>query len=229
MSTVSDLITDAMFAVGAAGQGDSISAGDANLCLRRLTRMLGTWANEGLMVYDTVESTPSLIAGTASYASNMVNAGIVSIQNMFIRSSSTDYVVHPTTEQDYDAIAYKSASGMPSVYFFKPTAAAPVLYFYPTPDAAYEVHIKARYPLMSTVALATTITQPSGYEAAMCDNLAVDIASSFGLQPPASLVESARASKMWLKTTNYKPREMVSTILLSGPGQPGYIRILGDT
>ena len=66
MSTVRDLITDAMFAAGVLGQGDALADDDAELVRRRLIRMVDRWANENLMVYTTGNGSFPMVAGTAA-------------------------------------------------------------------------------------------------------------------------------------------------------------------
>lgn len=230
MSTVRDLVTDAMFAVGALGQGESLGANDGALCLRRFVRMLGTWANENLMVYTTTEGTMNLTAGTATYSTTLLSSGRpTTIQNMFLRLSGIDYVVDQIDEETYDAFAYKAAAGLPTVCFYEASYPNGAFSFYPTPGDAYVAHVKGRYPLMAgTVTLDTVLSLPPGYEAALCDNLAVNIATSFGLQAPAEVRQLAMTGKDVIKATNHVPMEMTSTLGTSGY-VPGYIRILGDT
>ena len=228
MATVRDLITDSLFAIGALGQSETLTDADAQLCLRRLIRMVGSLANEHLTVYTTAEDTFTMTAGTASYATTLltVSGRPVSVQNLFLRLSNVDYPVEPINEQQYDAFAYKPAAGLPSYFLFDTTFPNGTFFFYPTPSAAYVAHVKGRYPLLaSTITLATTLSLPLGYEAMLCDNLAVNIASSFGVQAPPELVDAARKSKAWLKTNNYVPMLMDST-LSNSSYVPGHIRIL---
>lgn len=229
MSTVRDLISDSMSAVGALGQGDVLNDADAELCLRRFQRMLGSWANENLTCYDATEGTITLVAGTPSYSTTLLSAGRpVSVASVYLSLNGIDYGCDEISEADYDATAYKAATGLPGYYYFDTAFPDGAFYFYPTPSDAYVAHVKGRYPLASTVTLNTTLSLPEGYEAALCDNLAIDIAASFGASPGEMLVRSALNSKSRLRVTNYAPYEL--TIPGSGSTYvPGYLRIQGDT
>lgn len=230
MATVRDIVTDAMYAIGALGQGESLNATDGALCLRRFTRMIGTWANENLTVYDTTEGTLTLAGGTVSYSTTLLSSGRpVTIDSMFLRLSGIDYPITQVTQEVYDSFPYKAAQGRPSVYTYSPGYTAGTFYFYPTPDTAYVAHVQGRYPLMTgTITLETAVSLPPGYEAALCDNLAVLIAPSFGVAVSSDLRIAANSSKDALRSTNHVPLEMTSSLGTSGY-VPGYIRILGDT
>lgn len=230
MSTVRDLITDALFSIGALGQGESLNANDAALCLRRFTRMLGTWANENLMVYTTTEGTMTLSGGTAAYSTTTLSSGRpTTVSHLFLRDSGIDYEIEIVDEGTYDAISYKASQGLPAICWYEASYPNGAFTFYPTPDKAYVAHIKGRYPLMTgTITLDTSLSLPEGYEAALCDNLAVNVAPSFGISAPAEVRQMALNGKEWLKVTNHVPLEMVPTLAATGY-TPGYIRILGDT
>lgn len=230
MSTVSDLITDAMYKNGSLGQGDGAPTdADAAVMLRLLQRMLGTWANEIPMAYDTSDATVTLAAGTVSYATSLLTPSTrpTTIQSMFVRLSNIDYTIALISQEQYNEFSYKPAQGLPRYCFFDPAFPTGTLYFYPTPDAAYVCHAFVRTPLMATVTLATTVSLPNGYEAAIVNNLSKDGASYFGLPVTRELMEDARQSKAALRVTNYVPIVMDST-LSTGDYTPGWIRIKGD-
>lgn len=229
MATVRDVVTDALFANGALGQGESLDATDGALVLRAFTRMLGTWANENITVYTTSEGTMTLVAGTATYATTSLSTGRpVSVQNMFLRLNSVDYQVDLIGEEEYDAIPYKTSSGLPLVCLYEASYPNGSFTFYPVPSEAYVAHVKARYPLISgTITLETSVSLPPGYEAALVDNLAVYVAPFFGLQAPGDLRMRAHASKEALRATNHVPLRMTSS-LAGGSSMPGYLRIIGD-
>lgn len=231
MATVRDLITDALAANGALGQGESLSDDDVQLCLRRLQRMIDSWANDVLTVFDTTEGTMTLVAGTTSYSTTSLSSGRpVSVQNMFLRLDNVDYPVTMIDEESYDAQCYKPATGLPIYCQYAPSYPNGTFYFYPTPSDAYVAHVKGRYPLGSSWTVNTAVSLPPGYEAALCDNLAVDVASAFGRPVSAALAESARKAKVALQMANRPPMLMQTALPGSGEGYvPGYLRIQGDT
>lgn len=227
---VRDLIYDALFACGAHGQGDVPSDADAQLCLRRLQRMVDSWANDNLTVYNTVAGTMSLVAGTNAYSTTLLSTGRpVTIQNAYLTRQQIDYPLTQLTEEEWNAIAYKVPQGLSSVFYYSPGHPDGTFYFYPTPSDPDVVTVNGRYPLAVGLALTTTLSLPPGYEAALCDSLAVDIAPSFGVQPSAVLTRSATMARDVLKSTNFVPGVMQTGLPGSGYSVPGYIRIRGDT
>jgi hypothetical protein len=228
---VRDLIYDAMAACGVNGRGETPADSDAQLCLRRLRRMIDSWANDNLTVYNTTAGTMTLTANTASYSTTLLSSGRpVTIQNAYLTRQGIAYPLRMVSEQEYNGIADKSAQGLPSVVFYDPSYPNGTFYFYPVPDAADVVTVNGRFPLMtSSIFLATALSLPPGYEAALCDNLAVDISPSFGVTPSATLVKEAKLSRSALKTTNQVPPTLRTALPGAGYGTPGYIRILGDT
>lgn len=226
MPTARDIVSDALSSLGEQTQDDA----DLQICIRVLNRMLGTWANENVTVYDTATGTITLVPGTATYSTTLLSLGRpVTIASLYLSLSGVDYPVERVDEVTFDDIAYKAAQGLPSVFTYSTAYPNGALSFYPTPSAAYVATVKARYPLVAgTVALATSVDLPPGYEAALVDNLALRIAPHFGIEPSGSLRVAAMASKRALQATNHVP--LVMTSALSGHGyMPGYIRILGDT
>ena len=153
MSTVRDLITDAMFAAGVLGQGDALADDDAELVRRRLIRMVDRWANENLMVYTTGNGSFPMVAGTAVYATSGLSLGRpVTVQNVYVRWANIDYPVEPVNEEDFDAIAYKLGTGTPAVYMNDTAYPTASFTFYPVPDKAYTCYVNGRYALASALA-----------------------------------------------------------------------------
>jgi len=200
------------------------------MVLRRLQRLIGSWANETLMGYATIPGTMTLANGTASYATTALSTGRpTTIDNVFLRLDGIDYPCERWTEDEYNARSYKAATGLPDGYFYRPGFPDGTFYFYPTPGAAYVAHVSVREPLMAALTLDTVWALPEGYESAICDALAVDCASSFGKQPSRELLMAAAAGKQRLKVTNYTPGILQTGLPGSGRYVPGYLRIQGDT
>lgn len=213
---VRDLIYDAMAACGANGRGETPADADAQLCLRRLRRMIDSWANDNLTVFNTTAGTLPLTVGTNNYSTASLSSGRpVTIQNAYLVRSGISYPLEIVSETEWNGIPDKSSQGLPRIFYYEPSYPNGVCYFYPTPDAADVVTINGRYPLLtSSIFLATPLLLPPGYEAALCDNLAVDIAGSFGIKPSDALIRDAKISRNALKTTNNVP-PMLSTGMLS--------------
>lgn len=213
--TGTQLVQDALAGCGAYGPVDTLADADAQLVLRRLNRLLESWANENLMVYEIAVDTLTMVAGTATYLSSSLASAIrpVSVDSAYLTLNSISYPLSLIDNQTWGDIPYKPARGLPQVLFADPGQSTWSLNFYPTPDAAYVLNLSVRRLLAaSAVTLATTISLPPGYERAIVDNLSVDIAPSFGRQVDPVLMKSANDAKANLKRANYIPLVMESGI-----------------
>jgi hypothetical protein len=123
---------------------------------------------------------------------------------MRVRQSGSDFPVEVITAEEWARINYKAARGMPDVCWYDTAYPTGLLNLYPTPDAIYTAYVAARLPLPA-ITLVTAISFPRGYEKAIVDGLAVDIAPSFGRPVTADMRVAADAAEYVLRTTNYEP------------------------
>lgn len=230
MSDVREIVTDALSKLGVVSVDADLSDEDAAVALRELKRMVGTWANAPLLMFDATTGTFVTVAGTSSYSTTGLAAGRpVTVQNVYLTSGGIDYPCDAMSEQEYDDMAYKAATGLPDRYYFAPSYPNGAFYFYPTPDQVYTVTVKGRYRVLTSAAtLNTAVSMPDGYEDALVNCLAVACAPHFRVRVSAELAAMARSSRSWLKATNYQPLEM--KIPFTGDRYvPDYLRIVGDT
>lgn len=212
MTTASTLVRDAMSGCGALGRGDALSADDAQLVLRRLTRMLDSWSNVRSMVYEVFSDSFPTVAGTASYSSTLLTTMLraVRVDSIVLTRSGTDYPVDPTiTLAEYQAIPDKASRGTPSVCYVQTGAAALTFNFFPVPEAIYTATVYAPRPLPSTdLEMTTDLVFPRGYEKAVVDCLTVDIAPTFRRPVTREMDDNAKLARAALAATNYRPDVM---------------------
>lgn len=211
--TGQQIVTDALAAVGAYGIADNLDPNDAALVLRRLNRLLDSWANEGLMMFQTPIETFTTVPGTAAYSTTLLSGASAGrpadILDMYLRLSNIDYSIELIDYQKFGAIPFKGVLSVPTWCFADPGTTDWTLNFFPIPNAVYTGYVTVVRPLSGTpITLSTVVTLPVGYERAIVDNLAVDIASSFGVQASPVLVASAREARAVLKRAKYIPLEM---------------------
>lgn len=211
MASGSDIVIDALFACGAYGQGDNLSNADAQLCLRRLNRMLDSWSNLRTLCYQVGYQTFNTVAGQQQYSSALLSGGRpVSVDSMFARLSNVDYPISLIDNQTWGDIAYKPVQSVPSMCWLDTGFPDTTFNFYPIPNAVYTMYVACVDKLSTPITLTTVIALPPGYEKAMVDNLAVDIAPSFGRQVSPQMAQDALASRKLVETTNYSPLLMDS-------------------
>lgn len=219
MTTALDIVSDALLACGSHGTVDNVSSEDSQFALRTLNRMLDSWGNERSMLYQIADDTFTMTANDSTYSSTNLASGIrpASIDSCFVRLDSTDYNVEVIDNRTFNMQSYKPVTGTPRIVYCAPLAASWDFTFYPTPDAAYVVHMQVRRLLTSSaLTLATTFSGPPGYEMALVDNLAVLLAPRFGRPVSGDLRQSARQARAVLQQANYQQLIMDSP-LSNGP------------
>ena len=223
MATVRDLINDALQTNGTLGQGETLSDDDVNTALRALQRMLGTWANQNLLLYQTAQGTMALTPGTVSYSSALLSTGRpVSVDSAFLRMSGVDYPLDLVDNQTYNEQQYKSNTGLPFMLYVDAGWPDTTFTFFPAPSAAYTAYVSGRYALIAgAITKDTVVSLPLGYEAALVDNLAVKTASLFGRQVDGVLMKSAVDAIAWLKRTNQVSLVMETNLPFNRPRYNG--------
>ena len=172
--------------------------------------MLGLWNIDKLLVYQFQDETHTLVAGTNNYTigsgATIDTTRPVRIESAYIRDSSNyDTLVNVINKDEYDQIGLKTTQASnPDRLFYDPGFANGTIYLYPTPSAAYTLHIKTWKPFSSFSTLATSATFPPGYNQFLIYNLAVLLGTLFRV-PKATiedLILVASDTKEKIETLN---------------------------
>lgn len=226
MTTALQIIESAMGKINMIAAGETLSAEDADLCLSRLNTMVDAWGLENLMCYTTTETTFTLPANTTSRTigtGQQINvARPVRIElGSFTRISGIDRQLTPASEREYNSISLKStASGWPVVAHFDGGSPTGNVYFWPPASEAAEVHLVTLAPISQFADLATEYTLPPGYQRALENNLAVEIAPDFRREVSPMVAGAAANSKRQIKRMNHKAPQMDMPQSLSRRGSP---------
>ena len=207
------LVQDAMYQAEVLGQDQPATAGDTNLVLRILNRMLQSWANESLtipgsLIIDSFAMSP----GVATYASTLLTVlgRPISLDSIYVRLNNLDYSVNLVDNQSYNDIPYKTVTAIPTVCYYDGGNPIANFNFYPVPYAAFTCFVSG-FIAMPTVTLGSIINLPAGYEQAIIDNLAVKIWRFFKgstMPIPQDLTMQAFQSLAIIKRNNFAPLEM---------------------
>ena len=206
MTSAVDLITLALKDIGALGVGQSISPVDTADSLATLNMMLGQWQGERLSVYHLVDTSVQS-TGALSYSVGVGGAfntpRPIKIESAFARLNNIDYPCRliPSRE-DYNRIGYKTLGSMPNAVFYDAGYPLGTVYFWPLPDATYQLHITTMETLPQFAAPGVQISLPPEYLAALRYNLGVWLAPSYQIEPLRSLMMLASNSKRVLKRMN---------------------------
>jgi len=215
MTTVSVIIQDAFYGSTIKGIDETIDNASMQLALRRFQRMMDSYANDDLMIYNTSNDsftmTPSV--NTYSTALLLTDGRPVSLDSIYLTLSNIDYDVDLIDQQKYDAIQFKAAQGIPNQCWYNPSFPDGEFHFYTTPYAAFLCTIVARQLITpAAMTLTSNIVLPAGYEKFMVDMLSVDIWPSFkGNAPvPADVKRAAKEAQGRLASTNEFVMEAVT-------------------
>lgn len=209
--TGAQLATDAMFQAGVLGQdGTSNPNGDADiqLTLRILNRMLDSWSNERLMIYQLTTETLALVANTAAYSSSTLTQRPVAVEDMNVSYGGVSYPIMFIDSGTYSAIPINTIAAIPNVCWINTGFPNMTFTFYPVPFAAMTATLTTRRVLSTAIAVATVVSMPPGYEKALVTGLALEICPSFRMEATPLMVQQAKDARAALKVTNYVPLEM---------------------
>lgn len=203
MTTALTLITDSLSDIGVAGEGQPLSASDAQLGLSRLNDLLDAWAIEDLFAWATTEYT-----GTAGDPTTIGPSGDVvtphvptRLEGGFIRYGDVDYGFNLISYQEYAAIAMKSQTGpLPQVGYYDSSG---TLLLYPVQNGA-ELHISVLERLSEFATLATNYTFRPGVRRALRLSLNEELAAAFKTPPTTpTAIKLAQTARRILKRSNH--------------------------
>lgn len=199
MTTVLDIITDAMQESGILTQTESPSSSEAQKGLRLLNRLVSSWSNSALMQFERVTESFTLSNGTESYT--IGSGGVLNttrptkIVEAHIRNGDIDYSMEIVTDKTYQRVTSKTSGGIPEILNYTNEYPLGTINLYPSPSAGYTLFITSEKPLTSYASTATTVSLPDGWEDALTYNLAVRMARVYGQPLDPELQGLARQTK----------------------------------
>lgn len=220
MTTVIEIITDALQDLSIYGPGETVSADDAQKCLRTLNKMLSQWQAQKLYVpgLQDVSFSPT---GAVSYAigpSATINVTLpVQIDSAFYRLNNIDYPVTVITSfEDYSNITLKTIAGtIPNAIFYERSYPQGTIYIWPQTSAG-EIHLITRDVLTQYTFLTDDINVPAEYALAMQLSLEELVARTYGKVVTPDLKMDAKNARKVVKRNNLnlpilgQPQEVLS-------------------
>lgn len=219
MSTAFDEIKGALRLIGQLAEGEDPSAATAQDALAAMNSMLDSWSVERLSVFGTQDQ---VFTWPATQATRTLGPGLTNnfvgqrpiqiLPASYFRDtgSGVSYQIELINEAQYNGIALKtSTSTYPQVMFVETLEANVVMSLWPVPTKALEFHLVSVIPLTQVANLIDEIVVPPGYRRAFKFNLALEIASEFGVEANPTVKRIAAVSKRVLKRIN-SPDDMLS-------------------
>ena len=216
-TTAGDQINAALRLIGMLAEGETPSANTSSDALNALNKMIDSWNTESLSVFNTQDQmyswTPGLKTQTLGPTGDFVgNRPVLLDDSTYFRdpSSGISFGIKFINQQQYDGIAVKTVtSTYPQVMWINMEYPNITMTVYPVPTKVLEWHFISVEELDKPATLATNLTFPPGYLRAFKYNLACEIATEFGIEPPPNVARIAMTSKRNLKRIN-NPDDIMS-------------------
>lgn len=214
MATVRSIIQDALTEIGAYSVGESISAADGLLGLKRFQNQIDAWAADELTLYLTPRVTFTIPGGTSTLTigdGGDINAVRPTFLNSinYIVPGSDPPVETPIGQQDFDAFAANSmkslTSQLPTQFYFSNGAPLASLIFWPVVDQDVECALYYPHGAGVPASLFSDMIGPAGYQEAFMYQLAIRLCTPFAREAPRLLVEMAADAYARVKRTNTQP------------------------
>lgn len=217
MTTVRDLITDAMKEIGAIGIDETPTASEANDGLTVLNNLIGTWRTESLMVSGVDEAVYIIPSNQASYTigvgGDINTTRPNAIESAYVRdTNNNDYQLYVTTNyEDYSDIVTKTVtSTIPTILYYNVGEPLGTIYLWPEPyDSSYRLVLWTWRIIDAYTSVNDVLVLLPGWQRALTSNLAIDLCSRYGKTPSATLATQAVSSKAQLKRYNLTVKTMV--------------------
>lgn len=209
MTTVLDLITDALQDANILAADEAASPSDAQKAFRLLNRMLDADSTEKLMIYNNVQEVFPFISGQETYnigpGGDFNTSRPDNITGAYVRDpNGNDIQVNVINYAEYSEIISKQISGtIPLVVYYNAGYPLSQLTFWPVPtDTDYRFVLWSWKPLTSFVTINDAVSLAPGYEEYIETNLAVRCCIAYNRQLPDELVLWAQKSKDKMKRIN---------------------------
>jgi hypothetical protein len=225
MATAADLIRRSLKLLSVLAAGESMSAEDAADGLVELNLLLGSWANERLLVHGvrraTYTLTPSLSPHTVGSGGTFSTTRPLRIDRAGIISAgeTEETPLHILTDAQYAAIGNKAQTdSAPDRLWMEQTYPTAKLWLWPVPTTAATLVLYA-WSRITELAAADSVSLPDGYENALAHALALQWAPMFGVEPSGTLIQNASDAVAAIKRTNTQtPQAEVDAALLGVGG-----------
>lgn len=207
MTTALDHIKRAYRLIGVYSIGETPSADESNDGLAALNAMIGSWANEMLMIYANSLDTIPLVSGLGAYTLGPTGTVITVRPVEVVAGSYIDFQgvstpFAPATLDQYSGIPFKAQTGIPAIGWIEPDFPNATLNLFPVPVAGCTLKLWSKKPFTKFATVTTDITLPEGYDDALAFNLAMRLAPENEVPVPDEVRRVAFSTKKLIKRTN---------------------------
>ena len=207
MATALDLINDALTLIGAKDPLEPATAKEAADGLTALNDLLDSWSTDRLFVYriaSTVYSWPAAtVSRTVGSGGDISIARPVRVEDSYVTDNGISYPLKAIPKESYDGIPVKGlVVNYPEWIYYDTAFPLGTLYLYPVPASTLSLTLNYWTQFSSIAATTDAVDLPPGYRRALKYNLAVEIASQYGMKIPPQVAMIAASSAGKIKRLN---------------------------
>ena len=222
--TARDLIESSMRLIGALVQGRSAATRELEAGIAVLNSMLESWNLQKPLIYEVSREefdlsnknphTIGLATGSGEDGDFAV-ARPPKIQSASVLTGTTERPVDILSDSKWQRIPHKrTQSNYPYELWYEREWPLGKIWLYPEPSGSSSLILNLWHQLPSGMVLAERFNVPPGYLRAIRFNLAVELASEWGRNPPEYVSRISKESKAAVASVNRsKPSKMRSDVL----------------
>jgi P22 tail accessory factor len=232
--TPGDLIAIALKTAGVIGIGQTADYQDTSDVFVILNAMIGQWSRKRFLIPNLVD-VATTSTGAQSYTigpggtfnvprPDRIEAAYCRLLPV-LSTGSVDFPLDIIdAHEDYADLVLKELVSFPMALFYDSAWPLGNLFFYPVPNAQFELHVVIKNTIAQFAGLTTVINLPPEYTDALIWNLACRIRPLYQLAPDPSLVALAATALNTIRGANAQiPRLRMPSGLPSGRGRwPGH-------
>jgi hypothetical protein len=232
MPTMRQIIVNALYKINALSVGEQPSAAEAQDGLTELNLLFDDWNAMRHAVYaqsfDTYTLVPNLLPHTIG-----PTAATFTVTQRPVSLDGASLILDTSTPASYQEITVRDwqwwhaqptptlASTFPTDVYYQPDWPNGKLFFWPTPQTAYDVELVTRV-LLAQVALSDDFSLPPGYQHAITLTLAERLAVQFSRPVTPDLGRQAQAARARVFANNdFTPRIATADAGMHGPSGGG--------
>jgi len=215
--TTRDLINASLKRLGVLDAAETAAPQDMADGLQRLNDLIDGWGTERLTIYKNDRTTWPLVPNQSTYTigsggdCDIVRPVFISDLNFIDTSQDPDLEMglSPLTTDAWSRIPQKGlTSTYPTSFYYNATYPLAEVTFWMIPTSSTLLGVIYTPTAVTELGLNDVISLPPGYRRFLRDNLAVELAPEFDLQPSQTLVMSAMESKANIKRANIRPYDL---------------------
>ena len=209
MSTVLDVITNALEMTGIKSGMMNLSGSDATAARKRINGILSRWNVDQQHSYAVGEINFPLVAAQQQYTigsgGDFNTTRPIKIQDAFVRdSANVDYPVAIIGVEDWNSIAVKNiTSDYPNYLWYNPVNPLGEINIYAVPSSTYTLYLNVLTGFTAYTSTGTTVVLPEGYEELLTLELAIGMCSYYGNPIPMQIKSDKYELQQTLGSVNF--------------------------